>query len=147
MIIMYADDFLYSTEETVYDDSNMGAIKKALKSIEEKQKIKQNYYTITKPINQMIKGKHHRSINISYYGSGSSGSKIRNAVDGGYTNFVVGRVKDENNFFKVTMACGIHPNGPVNLFYNSPEEYESHQYVTLDLDTKNRWLQRKTTGV
>ena len=143
MIIMYADDFLYSAEDNVFDDSNLGAIKKALKSLEEKEKSKQNYYTITRPFNQMIRGKYYPTINISYYGSGSTGTKIRNAVDGGYTSFVVGRTKDEKNFFKVTMACGEHPNGSVNLFYNSPEEYEKHQYLTLDQDTKNRWLDRK----
>lgn len=140
---MYADDLFSPTQTNDYDNVNVGAIRKAVKSIQETDKVRKNYYTITKPFNDMIKGKFYKTVNISYYSSGSSGSKIRNAIDGQYTNYIVGRRKDESNFFKVTMACGMQPDGPVNLFYNSPEEYERHQFAELDQATKDKWFNKK----
>jgi hypothetical protein len=140
---MYADDLFSPTQSNDYDNVNIGAIRKTVKSIQEMDNFKKNYYTITKPFNDMIKGKFYKTVNISYYGSGISGSKIRNAIDGQYTNYIVGRSKDESNFFKVTMACGMQPDGPINLFYNSPEEYERHQIVELDQATKDKWFNKK----
>ena len=140
---MYADDMCSPTQKNEYDNVNLGVIKKTIKKLEDIDNARRNYYTITRPFNNMLNGKFCRTVNISYFGSGVSGSKIRNAVDGMYTDFVVGRKKDESNFFKVTMSCGIHANGPVTLYYNSPEEYEKHQFVELDKATKERWVSRR----
>jgi hypothetical protein len=35
-------------------------------------------------------------------------------------------------------------NGPVHLYYNSPSEYEKHQFTEVDEDVKYAWLNRVT---
>jgi hypothetical protein len=33
-------------------------------------------------------------------------------------------------------------NGPVHLYYNSPSEYEKHQFTSVDQTTKDEWFKR-----
>ena len=42
------------------------------------------------------------------------------------------------------MICsGIVSNGPLTLFYDTPEQYERHQNTKLDYTTKKRWQDKK----
>jgi hypothetical protein len=76
---------------------------------------------------------------IENFGSGSHGSRIRNAVTGAFYTYLVGST-DEDKLFKVADSTG--RNGrrePLMLFYTCPEEYEQHHMTTLSADMKNKW--------
>ena len=73
------------------------------------------------------------------YGSGGPGSLIRNAETGEYYKYKVGTM-DEDLFFKTMISTG---PGNLTLFYDSPTQYERHQYVTLDDVIKTRWENKR----
>lgn len=82
-----------------------------------------------------------KKIQIGVYGSGSHESPIRNAETGEYYKYKVGSM-NEDLFFKVIISTS---EGPLTLFYDSPEHYERHQYIELDGFTKQKWeLKRKS---
>ena len=77
-----------------------------------------------------------RTVNIEYFSSGPIGTTITHAVSGvKQRGNIVGSVH-EDLFFKVSIVNG---NGPLTLFYYSPEEYEKHQYITLSDAIKSKW--------
>jgi hypothetical protein len=102
-------------------------------------------YTIQRQINEMINGKgYKKTITIRMFGSGDTGTFIRNAVTGEYTNHRVGS-KESNLYYSVANCTGLDKmNGPVHLYYNSPSEYEKHQFTTVDEESKYAWLNRVT---
>jgi hypothetical protein len=137
---MYEDDRYSPTDANEYDEVNVN--RNAIKALEDLNKSKKNLYSFQKNVDAVWKGKFYKSVKISYYGSGISGTRIRDAITGVHSKFIVGRYADESNFFKVVVATGQHPGGPVHLFYNTPEEYENHQFVDLDATTKEKWYNR-----
>jgi len=74
-----------------------------------------------------------------YKSSTRPGSCIVNAEDGTRYNYLVGSV-DENRFFTVMVNDG---KECAKLFYNSPEQYESHRRVTLDDSIKIKWKEQE----
>jgi len=90
-------------------------------------------------IHRIVNGK---TIAIKMHGSGDYGSYIKNAVTGAYTNHRVGS-EAEYLYFTVANCTGLDKmNGPVHLYYDTPSQYERHQFTTVDQDTKNAWLKR-----
>ena len=82
-------------------------------------------------------------VQIGVHSSGDTGyTFIRNAETGEITNYVVGSMNEEL-FFKVRVATGEFPTGPIILFYNSPEHYEKHQHIVVSDDMKYVWHERK----
>ena len=70
-------------------------------------------------------GKFHKTMLIENYGSGSTGSLIRNAISGSVYEHVVGS-KSENLYFKVVDSTGRYfRREPLVLYYDSPEQYEN----------------------
>jgi hypothetical protein len=104
------------------------------------------FYTIQKALKSIwTDGKYYDNVTINMYGSGDYGSFIKNAVTGKVTNHRVGS-KDEYLYFTVAMCTGIDKlNGPVHLFYDSPSQYENHQYTLLDSRDKEAWYDRFNT--
>lgn len=137
---MYESDMFLPTDQ-LYNEKNE---KTALNDF--KNKVSNNVlHSITRRFNNVWKGKYYNNIKISYYGtSTTSGSRIRHAITGEVTKYIVGRKKDESNFFKVVVGSGQHPSGSVHLFYNSPEEYENHQFLELDQAIKDKWISNIT---
>jgi hypothetical protein len=130
---MYESDMFTSTDQVYNEKSALNDFKRNNSS--------STLHTVTRRFNNEWKGKFYDTIKISYYGTNTtSGSRIRHAITGEVTQFIVGRKKDENNFFKVVVGSGQHSNGPIHLFYNSPEEYENHQFLVLEQDIKDRWI-------
>lgn len=80
-----------------------------------------------------------------YFGSGMTGSQIRNAITGFSTGYIVG-TNDEDRFFKVAFATGLGSSNTITLFYDSPESYEKHTNSNLTIEIKNR-LSQKQQGV
>ena len=78
---------------------------------------------------------------VHLYGTKTSclGSKIRHAITNLQTEYNVGS-KYEYQFFKVTFALGYdNRKEPLTLFFDSPEQYERHCFVTLNQQIKRDW--------
>jgi hypothetical protein len=89
-----------------------------------------------------IDGKKNKIVTINMYGSGDYGSYIKNAVTGAYTKHRVGS-EAEYLYFLVADCTGMDKlNGPVHLYYNSPSEYEKHQFTSVDQAKKDEWFNR-----
>jgi hypothetical protein len=135
---MYEDD-LYSP--VMANDYEVVAAK-TKKAINEFKTKDPRFHSSERPFNNEWKGKYYETIKVTYYGSGSIGARIRDAVTGEYKNDFVGKL-DENKYFKVSRSTGEHANGPVTLFYSSPEEYENHQFQVVDQHVKDRWYSNR----
>jgi len=100
-------------------------------------------YTINRVLNKKwTDGKFYKTVTIRMHGSGEYGSYIKNAVTGAYTNHRVGS-EAENLYFCVANCTGLDKNrGPVHLYYDTPSQYESHQFTLVDQDIKNAWSTR-----
>ncbi len=77
------------------------------------------------------------------WGTGDSGTFIRDAKTGFVTSFIVGNSVDEANFFKVSDSRGKFGQDPVFLYYDSPEAYESHFGVEISTDIKKKWMDKR----
>jgi hypothetical protein len=87
-------------------------------------------------------GKKDKTVTINMHGSGDFGSYIKNAVTGVYTNHRIGS-EAEYLYFLVSDCTGMDKmNGPVRLYYNSPSEYEKHQFTSVDQTKKDEWFNR-----
>jgi hypothetical protein len=100
-------------------------------------------YTIKKSLNhKWTDGKYYGVVTINMYGSGDLGSTIKNAATGEYTNHRVGS-EAENLYFCVANCTGLDKlHGPVHLYYDSPSQYEKHQFTILEQTTKDKWFNR-----
>jgi len=121
-----------------YDDNNKSQNKnqKQRDTLKKIQSLNKGYHTFEKVVdyNGIIK-----NVEIGMYGSGGPGSPIRNAETGEYYKYKVGTM-DEDLFFKTMISTG---PGNLTLFYDSPSQYERHQYVTLDDVIKTRWENKR----
>ena len=134
---MYESDYFSPNDQNEYDPVTTG--KRNSSVLDDFKRKDRGCYKVTRPFNNTWKGKILKNVNITYYGSGISGTNIRHAITGEFTKGIVGRIADEAEFFKVNVATGEHACGTVHLFYNSPEEYENHQYVALQQSVKDAW--------
>ena len=78
---------------------------------------------------------------IDCYTSGDSGTNIRNAETGNSYKYKVGS-KEEDLFFKVTMATGEITNYRRTFFFSTPMEYEKHLNQSLKDDIKKKWHEK-----
>jgi hypothetical protein len=85
---------------------------------------------------------------VVYTTNYTPGSIIRNAISGQYqTNFFVGK-PDEFEFFKVSLSghLGQKPQSK-HLYYDSPQQYESHFEVTVASEIKEKWNSKRCTSL
>ena len=66
------------------------------------------------------------------------GALIRDAITGYTTSFVVGTIA-EDLFYSVLYTGQGHDGGPILAFYESPGEYEKHNFTRLPASVKTRW--------
>jgi len=121
--LMSTDKYFYKVRRTIVDDS--------------KTKWKNDGRT------------YYKVLTIGIYGSGQVGSRIRNAVSGSKYNILVGS-KEQDKLYAVALCTGENGNkSPVFMYYDSPEQYESHLLSRLDIENKTKWYMRKpvTTSV
>jgi hypothetical protein len=78
--------------------------------------------------------------NVDFYATGNApGTIIRDAITGTrISRNYVGK-SDEYMFFKVRLATGENGDKSNALFYNNPSDYEKHNGVVLDDDTRKKW--------
>jgi len=127
---MYSDDPLQtgvndtiSVEMDLIQNKGANAIKR----------LDKNYNKVTIPFNNTwTNGKYYKRIIIENYGSGSTGTRIRNAVTGVYYEFMVGS-KDEKVLFKVIDSTG--RNGKTD----SPKQYENHHFTSVSQEVNQKW--------
>lgn len=82
-------------------------------------------------------------LTVQVYGSGSIGSRIRNAVTGITENVLVGS-SNEDSFFKVTDSTARYGRQhPLILYYDSPEQFENHYFTTLDNSIRTQWHKKQ----
>ena len=80
-----------------------------------------------------------KRIAISIYGSGSVGTKIRNAVTGLKYDYLVGSA-EQDFLYSVALCTGENNlKESVSMFYDSPEQYENHMKTQLDPEKKLQW--------
>jgi hypothetical protein len=137
---MYVDDYFNpANEEVVSVDLN----KQKKTALFNEKMYDKNYFKFSLPVNRMWKdGKYYRYVTVEMYGSGCIGSRIRNAVSGEYTKFLVGSL-EEDLFFKAYDCRGLlGTKEPIMLYYQSPEQYENHLFLELDSDFKELWNEK-----
>jgi hypothetical protein len=137
---MYYEDLL----DTAFNDESSVEFKlkqkDALSALKKLDKYYEKYSIPFKDI--WTDGKYYKKITIENYGSGPSGTPIRNAVTGIRTNFIVGS-KDEDLFFKVNKTTGNNQRKePLILYYDSPEQYEKHHLTSVQNVIKKKWIER-----
>ena len=79
---------------------------------------------------------------VIVYNSGGVGSHIRNAITGVYTKSVVGS-RDEDLYFSFILATGELRRGAITLFFDSPDQCETHLRVELGSQIKTKWNNRR----
>ena len=134
-----SDQFKYTDDTSSKTDSVPHNLLKNKQPRTKRNKIHTMIKTINGGRDKKVK------ITITMYNTGEFGSFIRNAVTGEVTKHRVG-TKDENQYFKVINATGLDRlHGPLQLYYDSPSQYELHQFVTLHPDVKDTWYERFNT--
>jgi hypothetical protein len=140
--MLYEEDHFHPTNvETTLEDIIPKKTNNELNIIKKVKGFDPNY--VVKSIEVMKQNKKGHKKNqldtIEMYGSGDIGSYIRNAVSGQKTNHIVGS-KEENLYFSVIETTGINGRkDPIKLFYDSPEQFESHFHVTVSQQIKENW--------
>jgi hypothetical protein len=125
------------------DETSVEFRRRQQKAAYELKKLDNHYEKYSIPFNKIgSDGKFHKRITIENYGSKGTGTKIRNAVTGDIYTILVGS-SDQDLLFKVVQASGRSGRRePLMLYYDSPEQYENHHFVTVDNDSKEQWLNR-----
>jgi hypothetical protein len=131
----------YNPTDDILDDV------KGQKTVEDIKKLDKQYQKYSKLLNDTwVDGRFYKKVKIECYGSGPNGSRIRNAVTGQYYPYLVGSV-NEDLLFKVVDASGRNcRQEPLILFYDSPEQYENHKFVTLNQQLKEQWYQKSLSS-
>lgn len=139
---MYAYDQQQEDITRINDDYSVAAsIPSNLLKNKQPRGNKSRVYTINKTV-KSLNDEYRKTVTINLYGSGDYGSYIKNAVTGAYTNHRVGS-EAENLYYTVADCTGMDKiNGPVHLYYNSPSEYEKHQFTSVDQAKKDEWFKR-----
>jgi len=111
--------------------------------VEQVTQTDKNYVKYKLPL---LSGKYYKQVTIECYGSGGQGTRIRNAVTGAYYNepcYKVGSLYDDI-LFKIIDSTALNGRtDPLMLYYDTPEQYERHQYTTLSQQNKQRWVDKQ----
>jgi len=128
---MYQDEYFHpNNNNEIYAKSNL------LFDIKQQDK---HFHSIRKwnPLKQA-------KTKVEFYSCSGVGNRIRNAVTGErYRDCLIGS-KREDLFFKIRICNHDTGSEGVTCFYETPEEYERHQYEVVDNEIKHRWLQKKS---
>ena len=140
---MYYEDLLETAAdaENVFVEDSFDNKKNTSAAVA--RNIDANYEKFKVPFNKTWKdGRYYENIIVEVYGSGQTGSRIRNAVTGQTYSYLVGSGA-EDLFFKVTDSTGRKGRKyPLILFYDSPEQYENHQFTSVSQEIKKTWQEK-----
>jgi len=131
---MFYED--YNVVDNDYDDNDtFNSLKKNNNNIKSYDK---GFHKIVKRLSD---DKVNKKVLIEVYSTGLIGHYIRNALTGEYTKYKVGS-NEQSLFFKVSNCLGVHKNTPIHFYYKSPEEYERHQFSSVDKVVKEKWMEK-----
>lgn len=103
-------------DESIYSN-NLNKVVKAMTDIHGDDKL---------CFSRKVRGQNGKLKKLLLFGSGDTGTTIRNAVTGErYPGQKVGS-KKEDLYFKARICTGEFGTNPVTLFYDSAEQYEKH---------------------
>jgi hypothetical protein len=126
-VYMEDDISISTTNYTVTSEK-----KKRLKALEDIKRLDKGY-------NKVFRNRNGKQYSVEYYATSlNPGRKIRNAINGAYTNCLVGSY-DEDLFFKLRLLTDKCDEDLTTLYYDSPEQYEKHFNTELDDVTKEKW--------
>jgi hypothetical protein len=128
------EDVYIDDDETIssYAFSNKNDRKKQLKALEDIKRLDKGY-------NKVYRNKNGKQYGIEYYATAlTPGRKIRNAINGAYTNCLVGSY-DEDLFFKLRLLTDKCDEDLTTLYYDSPEQYENHFNTVISDEIKEKW--------
>jgi len=133
----YEEDHFHPSERNEHDNNSLNFRDKDI--LNNLKSLDKGYNRVQRKLNQIwTDGKFYKNITFEFYTSSDIGCKIRNAVTGFRTNYKVGST-DEDLFFKVKIVDGNCKKGSGHLFYDSPEQYEKHQFCIVSTPTKELW--------
>lgn len=142
---MFYEDHFDPTADN--DISSVDLRNNKKRSIETARNADKNYEKYTIEVNKVWRdGRYYKTVTVEDHGSGQIGSKIRNAVTSHRYQYSVGSV-NEDLFFKVSEASGINGrNDTLRLYYDSPEQYENHHFVTVNQVVKEAWYEKSVAA-
>jgi len=136
---MFYDELMNFTEND-YDNDSLNSFKKTKRSKENIKSYDKGFHKIIKTLTD-DNNKVNKKFTVQGYSTGQVGNNIRNALTGEYTKYKVGS-KEQSLFFKVSNCMGLNSTPPVHFYYNSPEEYERHQFSKVDKVVKDKWMEK-----
>lgn len=137
--MLYEGDQFYPLDKNDNDDLSLNN-KNILNDI---KKLDKGYHKVHRALNKIwVDGKYYKNISVECYSSSDTGNKIRNAITGYRTSYKVGS-PDEDYFFKVKLCTSNVKNGSGHLYYDSPEQFERHQYCIVNKNIKEEWYKRQ----
>jgi hypothetical protein len=136
---MQQDDYMNEYFRDLLNDDFEDNKKSSRKIFEDMKKEDKGYYSWKRSVEGSAK-----PVNIEAYGSGDTGSRIRDAVTGErYRNFLVGS-KHEDLFFKIRMCTGeFGARDNPTFYYSSPEQYEKHAKTIVSTEIKDKWIAKQ----
>ena len=135
--MIYEHDHFHPLEKNEIEDTLNN--NEALNNL---KKMDKGYQRVSRKFNKVwVDGKYYKNINIEIYCSSENGY-IRNAITGYRSRVKVGS-SEEYTYFKVKMASGECKNNSGVLFYDSPEQFEKHQFINLKLPIKEQWYNKQ----
>lgn len=130
-----ADRYSYDNEDQYYSDDNSES-SESFSLVTKKKKSK-------KPVDKGYRKMKTKDGNVIYFATTMiPGSPIRDAIYGHrFHEHLVGSPNEEL-FFKVSNAGNNSTNNVDILFYDNPEQFESHMNCHVDINSKNRWAEK-----
>jgi hypothetical protein len=131
----YQDKIDYQYDDISVSDSNSSMDSNFKQQLKTEHSLKMNdpgYYTYKKNIG-------YEKVKIECYATDAF-KNIRNATTGITIHHRAGS-KYDDLYFKVTDVSGYGRKLKFtkHLYYDSPEEYERHQFIKLSTQTKEKW--------
>lgn len=123
----------YSTKITNVNIRNKRSMAKSVE--------KDKTYTLTKH-NVKFGNFFYKNVQLKFYLSSGLGNEIVHAQSGVGMHYRIGSLL-ENILFRIINTNVPYLNEPAYMYYNSPEEYETHAMITIDDNIKNAWRQKQ----
>ncbi len=126
-------------EDDDFDDDDNSASSASYSLVTKKKKEKEKKKVVDKGYRKFKT----KDGNIIYFATSMlPGTPIRDAIYGHrFFEYQVG-TPNEELFFKVCNASNNSSQNVDVLFYDNPEQFESHMNCHVDIDSKNRWAEK-----
>lgn len=133
---MYQEDYYNPVDQNDYDEVDDNKMFEQVKTLD------RGYNVIYRKALRKDGRKYNKKIEI--YTSSGTGTRIRDAETGEYTNYIVGS-SNEDLFFKVMLATGEckSANGSYTLFFSSPQHYANHLHCDVSPQLTADWEEKR----